>query len=54
MQPKLKEAASDPKMAKEIAAKKEEAKKKKITATACDIDLSLAQRIKAGSMTSTV
>ena len=37
-----------------IAEKKAEAEQKKITATACDIDISLAQRHKAGSVTSTV
>jgi len=52
--PKLKEAAVDPSQAQEVAAAKVEAEQKKISATACEIDLSIAQRTKAGSLTSTV
>lgn len=48
------EVKENPNDAMAIAEKKAEAEQKKITATACDIDISLAQRHKAGSVTSTV
>ena len=43
------EVKDDPNEAAAIAAKKAEAEQKKITATPCDIDISLAQRLKAGN-----
>lgn len=53
-QPKLAEARKDPNEALAIAAAEKEADQLKLVKTPCIIDLCMAERLKAGSHTSTV
>ena len=53
-QPKIADARKDPKEAHAIAAAEKEADQLKLQKTPCIIDITVAERMKAGSATSTI